>query len=54
MNYLYRVEDKLNSETEHSPVYYFLGLILDEPFILDGKTVYPIVSFVLYDFSCGN
>lgn len=54
MNYLYRVEDKLNSETEPSPVYYFLGLILDEPFILDGKTVYPIVSFVLYDFSCGN
>ena len=54
MNYLYRVEDELNSETELSPVYYFLGLILDEPFILDSKVVYPIVSFVLYDFSCGN
>ena len=54
MNYSYRVEDKLNSEIEPSPVYYFLGLVLDEPFILDSKVVYPIVSFVLYDFSCGN
>ena len=54
MNYSYRVEDKLNSEIEPSPVYYFLGLILDEPNILDSKAVYPIVSFVIYDFSCGN
>jgi hypothetical protein len=54
MNYSYRVEDKLNSEIEPSLVYYFLGLVLDEPFILDSKVVYPIVSFVLYDFSCGN
>lgn len=54
MNYLYRVEDELNSETEPSPVYYFLGLILDEPNIIKSKVVYPIVSFVIYDFSCGN
>lgn len=54
MSYLYKVEDKLNSETESSPIYYFLGLILDEPFVIKGKIVYPIVSFVIHDFSFGN